>query len=103
ETAKVLESLHLPVPPMSRVSFTFDEFLEQFAAPRGAIRVVKVHKRRARYTIGRCMAELVDVVANGKPTRTIAVESEDAAEVVRAVRELGLGGYTNTSYPRGLT
>jgi len=45
----------------------------------------------------------VDVVANGKPTRTIAVESEDAAEVVRAVRELGLGAYTNTSYPRGLT
>ena len=48
------------------------------------------------------MAELSDVVANGKPTRTIAVESEDAAGVIRAVRELGLGGYTNTSYPRGL-
>jgi exopolyphosphatase/guanosine-5'-triphosphate,3'-diphosphate pyrophosphatase len=42
------------------------------------------------------------VVANGKPTRTIAVESPDAEAVIRAVRELGLGGYTNTSYPRGL-
>jgi exopolyphosphatase/guanosine-5'-triphosphate,3'-diphosphate pyrophosphatase len=48
------------------------------------------------------MAELSDVVANGKPTRTIAVEAEDAAGVIRAVRELGLGGYTNTSYTRGL-
>ena len=48
------------------------------------------------------MAELSDVVANGKPTRTIAVESEDAAAVIRAVRELGLGGYRNTSYPLGL-
>jgi exopolyphosphatase/guanosine-5'-triphosphate,3'-diphosphate pyrophosphatase len=48
------------------------------------------------------MAELSDVVANGKSTRTIAVESEDADGVIRAVRELGLGGYTNTSYPRGL-
>jgi exopolyphosphatase/guanosine-5'-triphosphate,3'-diphosphate pyrophosphatase len=48
------------------------------------------------------MAELSEVVANGKPTHTLAVESEDAAGVVRAVRELGLGGYTNTSYPRGL-
>ena len=45
------------------------------------------------------MAELSDVVADGKPTRTIAVESEDAAAVIRAVRELGLGGHTNTSYP----
>jgi exopolyphosphatase/guanosine-5'-triphosphate,3'-diphosphate pyrophosphatase len=49
------------------------------------------------------MAELSDVVANGKPTRTIAVESEDAQGVIRTVRELGLGGYTNISYPRGLT
>ena len=48
------------------------------------------------------MAELSDVVADGKPSRTLAVESEDAAKVVQAVRELGLGGYTNTSYPRGL-
>ena len=63
---------------------------------------MKVHKRRTRYTVGGCMAELSDVVANGKPTRTIAVESEDAAGVIRAVRELGLGGYTNTSYPLGL-
>ena len=63
---------------------------------------MKVHKRRTRYTVGGCMAELSDVVANGKPTRTIAVESEDAAGVIRAVRELGLGGYRNTSYPLGL-
>ena len=45
---------------------------------------------------------LSEVVADGKPTRTIAVESEDAAAVIAAVRSLGLGGYVNTSYPRGL-
>ena len=50
---------------------------KRLPAPGGAIRVVDVHKRRARYTVGGCMAELSDVVANGKPTRTIAVESED--------------------------
>ncbi len=102
EVAKVLESLHLPVPPLSRTSFSLDEFIEQFAGPGGPIRAVKVHKRRTRYTIGGCMAELSDVVANGKPTRTLAVESEDAAAVIRAVRDLGLGGYANTSYPAAL-
>jgi exopolyphosphatase/guanosine-5'-triphosphate,3'-diphosphate pyrophosphatase len=55
-----------------------------------------------RYSVGGCTAEFSDVLANGKLTRTIAVESPDAAAVMRAVRELGLGGYTNTSYPRGL-
>ena len=102
EAAKVLEALQLPLPTPVRASYTQDEFIGQFAAPGGAIRVVKVHKRRTRYTVGGCTAELSEVVANGKTTRTIAVESEDAEGVMRAVRELGLGGYTNTSYPRGL-
>jgi len=102
DVAKVLEALRLPVPTPIRASYSLEEFIGGFAPAGGAIRAVKVHKRRARYTVGGCMAELSEVVANGKPTRTLAVESEDAAGVMQAVRELGLGGYTNTSYPRGL-
>ena len=98
----MFESLRLPVPSLSRASYTLDELIAALAESGGAIRTVNVHKRRVRYKVGGCTAELSDVVANGKPTRTIAVESEDAEAVVRAVRELGLGGYTNTSYPRGL-
>ncbi len=102
EAEKVLEALGLPIPTPLRASYTLDEFSEDFARPGGAIRMVKVHKRRTRYTVGGCTAELSEVVANGKPTRTIAVESTDAEGVIRAVRELGLGGYMNTSYPRAL-
>jgi exopolyphosphatase / guanosine-5'-triphosphate,3'-diphosphate pyrophosphatase len=102
EAASVFESLRLPAPSMSRASYTLDEFIEAFAKPGGAIRMVKVHKRRTRYMVGGCTAELSEVVANGKPTRTIAVESTDAEGVIRAVRELGLSGYMNTSYPRAL-
>ena len=102
EAGKVFEALGLPVPTSAPANYAQDEFVKQFAKPGGAVSVVKVHKRRTRYTVGGCMAELSDVVANGRPTRTIAVESEDAAGVIRAVRELGLGGYTNTSYLRGL-
>jgi len=103
EAAKVLEALGLPLPTALRASYTLEEFLAQFAAPGSAVRAVAVHKRRTRYTVGGCMAELSEVVANGKPTRTIAVESEDAGAVIRAVQDLGLGGYTNTSYLGGLT
>lgn len=102
EVEKVFESLQLPLPALSRASYTLDAFIEAFAQPGGAIRRVNVHKRRVRYTVGGCTAEFSDVVANGKPTRTIAVESTDAEAVIRAVHELGLSGYTNTSYPRGL-
>ncbi|QXW28125.1 hypothetical protein KXJ75_15080 [Aeromonas sanarellii] len=102
EAVKVLEALWLPVPTLVRESYTLDEFIGQFAAPGGTVRAVRVHKRRVRYTVDGCMAELSEVVADGKSTRTLAVESEDAAGVMRVVRGLGLEGYTNTSYPRGL-
>jgi exopolyphosphatase/guanosine-5'-triphosphate,3'-diphosphate pyrophosphatase len=102
EAARVFEALRLPAPALSRAGYTQDEFIEAFAAPGGAGRVVRVHKRRVRYRVDGCTAERSDVVANGKPTCTIAVESEDAAAVIRAVLGLGLDGYTNTSYPRAL-
>ena len=95
EAARVFDALRLPSPPRPGTSYTLDRFLEEWAKPGGAIRAVKVHKRRTRYTVGGCMAELSDVVADGRPIRTIAVESEDAAAVIGAVRELGLGGYSN--------
>ncbi len=102
EATKLFEALRLPAPSRTPKGYTLDEFIAVVATPGGMIRAVKVHKRRTRYTVGGCMSELSDVIANGKPTRTIAVESEDAAAVVRAVRELGLGDYRNTSYPLGL-
>ena len=102
ETARVLEALRLPVPHLERPQYSLDEFIADFASPGSAIRAVKVRKRRVRHTVGGCMAEVTEVEADGRSTRTVAVESEDAAAVARAVRELGLRGYTNTSYPRGL-
>jgi exopolyphosphatase/guanosine-5'-triphosphate,3'-diphosphate pyrophosphatase len=102
EVAKVFEALRLDLPPLRRERYSLDEFISELAVPSGRIRAVKVDKRRTRYTVGGCMAELSEVVADGKPTRTVAVESEDAAAVIAAVRSLGLSGYVNTSYPRGL-
>jgi exopolyphosphatase/guanosine-5'-triphosphate,3'-diphosphate pyrophosphatase len=102
DVARVFEALRLDPPPLLRARYTLDEFIAEFTEPRGAIRAVRVHKRRKRYTVGDCMAELSDIVAEGARTRTIAAESEDPAAVIVAVRELGLDAYVNTSYPRGL-
>ena len=102
EVNKVFEALHLDPPALRRASYSLEEFIDELAVPGGRIRAISVHKRRTRYAVGGCMAELSEVVADGKPTRTVAVESEDAAAVVAAVRSLGMGSYLNTSYPRGL-
>ena len=66
------------------------------------LRVLGVHKTRARYRIGDCLAELTDVVAGGRSVRTLAVESEEPGAVIGAVRELGLSHVRNLSYPQAL-
>ena len=45
--------------------------------------------------------EVTNVVADGRHTRTIAIEGEDAAAVIAAVRGAGLGDFVNTPYPAG--
>jgi exopolyphosphatase/guanosine-5'-triphosphate,3'-diphosphate pyrophosphatase len=102
DVSKVFEALRLPPPALRRDAYTLDQFVAELAEPSGRMRAVNVHKRRVRYVVGGCTAEVSDVVADGRPTRTVAIESENADAVIAAVRSVGLGGFVNTSYPRGL-
>jgi len=101
EVKKVLEALGVPVTSLARENYTLDQFISELGQP-GGLRVVKVHKKRTRYKIDGCMSEMTEVVADGRKTRTVALELEDAARVIATVRELGLNKFPNISYPRGL-
>ena len=101
EVATVCAALEVaPLPP--RESYTLEQLQTELTHPSRRVRAVHLHKRRQRYTVGGCLAEMTDVVADGHATRTVAIESEDAASVQAAVREMGLSHYENLSYPRGL-
>ena len=103
EATRVAEALRLPAAALVRADYSLDQFLAEVVAPAGTIRVVAVHKRRVRYSVGGCMSEVSDVTAEGRSIRTIAIEAEDPAAVVAAVRSMGLGGYRNVDYPSGLS
>ena len=102
EVVRVFDALGVSSPPLTRDAYTLDQFLAELVEPSGVVRAVRVHKRRQRYTLANCMAEVAELEVDGRSTRTIAVESEDAAAVMATVRSLGLDGHVNTSYPRGL-
>jgi len=99
---QVFMGLGAPLPTLARDDYTLARLMDEVIAPSGTIRAVPVHKRRVRYTIDGCSAELSDVTADDRTTRTIAIEATDAGAVIGAVRRLGLGSYINTGYPRGL-
>jgi exopolyphosphatase/guanosine-5'-triphosphate,3'-diphosphate pyrophosphatase len=98
DARQVLAALRVDA-PLDRETYDLDELA---AAAGGSVRVVPVHKTRRHVTVGGCMAELTDLRAGERSTRTIAIESEDPARVVAAVRELGLASRPNISVPQGL-
>ncbi|MCH8614603.1 hypothetical protein LZ016_00580 [Sphingomonas sp. SM33] len=103
DAVKVIDALDVPVKAGLRESYGMQAFIDAFNRADSGVRVVEVHKRRVRYTVEDCMAELSEITANGRSTRTVAVESVDPEAVMRAVNSLGLTGYINTSYLKGLS
>jgi exopolyphosphatase/guanosine-5'-triphosphate,3'-diphosphate pyrophosphatase len=103
DVGAVLTALRVDAPSrLPRATYTFRELLADLVDPNPDLLAVEVHKRRERYTIGGCMAELTDVRTTTASTRTFAIESEDAARVLAAVRDLGLAPRPNVSFARGL-
>jgi exopolyphosphatase / guanosine-5'-triphosphate,3'-diphosphate pyrophosphatase len=97
----VFSSLGVASPLESTIPLTLDQLLAEVTADSRLYKL-EVHKVRARYQLEACMAELTEVVANGKTMRTLAVESENSAHITAALHALGLEGVENVSYPRGL-
>jgi exopolyphosphatase/guanosine-5'-triphosphate,3'-diphosphate pyrophosphatase len=102
EVNKVFATFGIAAPALARADYTLEQFIDELAKPGDRLRVVNVHKKRARYTVDGCMAEMTDVTADGKTTRTVALELADPAHVIATVRKIGLGEFENINYPRGL-
>jgi exopolyphosphatase/guanosine-5'-triphosphate,3'-diphosphate pyrophosphatase len=101
EAGKVCAALC--VAPLSRgAEYTWEQMQAELTHPSRGVRVVRVHKKRQRYSVDRCLAEMTEVIADGRATRTVAIEFEDPAAVRAAVQQMGLGRFENVSYPRGL-
>ena len=102
DVSAALAWLRVAAPPLDRPAYTLEELVDEVVRPNDELLAVDVHKRRARYIVGGCMAEMSDVRTGKGSTRTIAVESEDSARVLAAVRSLGLASRPNVCMARGL-
>ena len=101
EVARVCTALGVG-PIAGLEAYTLEQLQAELTHASRRVRVVRVHKRRQHYIVSGCSAEMTDVVADGKPIRTVAIELEDPAWVLAAVREMSLEQFENISYPRGL-
>ena len=88
--------------PLPEGEYSQERLLEEVVAQSPDLLALDVHKHREHYTVGGAMAELSEVRTDRGATSTIAVEAEDPARVVAAVRELGLDSRPNVNLPRRL-
>jgi exopolyphosphatase / guanosine-5'-triphosphate,3'-diphosphate pyrophosphatase len=102
DVVALLAALDVDVPAPARDMYELDELVDEVVRPSTELLSVPVHKRRAHYALAGCLAELTDVRADSRATRTLAVEAEDPALVRKAVEELGPWSLPNVSFPRGL-
>jgi exopolyphosphatase/guanosine-5'-triphosphate,3'-diphosphate pyrophosphatase len=101
--AQLLAALGLPAVLMDGGATTFEALVAGLESRKMAtIRTVRVTKTRNRYHVHGCAGELTDVLGDGQKVRTVAIESEDPAKVMAAVRAMDLDRYPNINYPRGL-
>ena len=99
----MLDALGVPGAELARDTYTLEQLVAELVRPQPSLADVAVHKRRAHYELGGCMAELSEVTAGGRTTRTIAVEAEDPALVLRDRRASSqLADRPNVCLARGL-
>jgi hypothetical protein len=91
-----------------RLWFTHSESVDQNlllervdAAGRKILRA-ELFKRRFRFEVAGCAAEIDEILVNGAAVRSVAMESEDPRGLLGAVVQVGLDGYENTAYPLAL-
>ena len=102
QVAEVLKAVGIPQQQLRRMEYTLQQFRDELVVPHPELMVARVHKRRARYTLDGCMAELTEIQTGGHSTRTIAIESEDPSLVSAVVNGLGLASRANVCMARGL-
>ena len=102
EVVAMIEALGATAGRLERGAYTLDQLVAEVVEPHAELLTIGVHKRRARFTAGGCMAELSEMRTGRGAAQTVAVESEDPDRVIAAVRELGLTSRRNVSVPRKL-
>lgn len=83
----------------SREEYTVQELIDELFQPQAGIRFASVFKRRFRFTVGQCAAEIDELLINGAMIQSAAIESEDASAVAGMRNTLGMNGRENINYP----
>lgn len=100
--AKLAPAPNLRQMQAARPSRSLQTFLAELVSPEHGLWQASVSKRRFRFVIDDCLAEIDESLINGAAIGSIAVESAAADSVQALTEQIGLAAYENVSYPRAI-
>ncbi len=85
------------IPELDKASYSLEAFLEVVKGLHG-IRLVDVNKKRYGFESGEVIMEFAEVMIDGKPRHSVAMESEKPEDTLKMVHFFDLDRRTNTNY-----
>ena len=84
------EILRVRLPKLGRSEYSYGQFIEEIVKPHKELSLVRVKKNRDIYKINGARAEIAEAEFNGMGWRTMCVEHEDPALIMKIVEKLGM-------------
>jgi len=99
---EVYPAFKVALPAFTRAEYTLDQFLDELIRPNRDLVAVSVFKRRFGFMVNDCICEIAELLINGAAIKTCAIESVDAAAILKTRHELGLDEHENVNYLRAI-
>ena len=97
-TEQVFPAFGVDMPNLDKDEIALSEYLDEIIRPHPQLAAVEVFKRRFAFTVNNCIAEIAEIEINRAGMQTVAIESVDIDDILKAKEMLGLDEYENVNY-----
>lgn len=99
---EVFPAFGVAVPEFKRAEYTLEQFLDEVIRAHKDLVAANVFKRRYGFTVNNCITEYAELLINGAAIMTVAIESTEVDDILKARDMLGLNEHENCNYLRAI-
>jgi hypothetical protein len=94
----VFPAFGVSLPEFKREEYTLAQYLDEIIKPHPELSAVNVFKRRFAFTVNNTIVESAELLINNAAIQSVAVESTEIDDILKAKEMLGLTEYENVNY-----
>jgi len=96
----IFPALGVESPAFDKEEYTLEQFMRELILIDPDIITALLEKKRFGYSFNNCICEFAEIIINGALIYSVAVESENKADVENSIKKLGMIDCKNINYPK---